>query len=139
MPLLEEEFIAIDEIAQGVDLVAAVRELNDSGVKKPWAWVLASNWEELGEGEIRSSMMFGVNNDRGILAWRQGWEASVPTIGVGTEWTTVYLGGMYDSSAQPGSDVPIEIVYQAVEEYLATRERPTCVEWRRGEIAPRRR
>ncbi|WP_181043655.1 Imm1 family immunity protein [Actinokineospora auranticolor] len=75
-------------------------------------------------------------NDRGILCREQGMEAYVPTIGVGDEWTSAYLAGLHESPAQPGSDVPVEVVYQAVGEYLATRARPTCVEWRREEVMP---
>ena len=46
---------------------------------------------------------------------------------------TYYLAGLHDTHLPPHAEVPIEIAYQALAEYLTTRERPTCVDWQPAE------
>uniref|UniRef100_UPI00047552A7 Imm1 family immunity protein n=2 Tax=Actinokineospora enzanensis TaxID=155975 RepID=UPI00047552A7 len=58
----------------------------------------------------------------------------VPTIGTNSDWVTYHFGGAEETGLPPFSEVPIDTVYQVLTEFIVTRTRPTCVDWR--EAAP---
>ncbi|WP_026422395.1 Imm1 family immunity protein [Actinokineospora inagensis] len=138
-PVLERGWIAVDDLPPEVDLLAAVKQLNEHGVEVLWVWELASRWagEDDPEGEEQQeSLTIGVFNETGVLTWRKGFSLWAPTRGLNTEWEDARLAGFYEVGIPPRSIVPIDVVYTALAEFLSTGSRPTSVEWELGERMP---
>ncbi|MFC6093967.1 Imm1 family immunity protein [Saccharothrix lopnurensis] len=77
------------------------------------------------------AMVFGISDDRGYLRWYGDPEdAQVP---VGTEYRgdyrTYWHGGVIDQECNVGEEVPVEVVFAAVAQFVATGHRPTCLQW----------
>lgn len=119
----------MDEILPGVDLVAEVRALNGGGVEIPWMWSLSEKRMDLTSTE-QSMLTFGVNGEVGILEWQEGDSSFTPVGGANAERLSYWLAGFHESEVERYTEVPVELVYAAVAEYLRTRSRPGCVEWR---------
>jgi len=118
----------VTDLPADVDLVAEVRAFNDAGVEVPWLWGLSAGPKDpLSLDQV--TLMFGVDNDSGTLEWLTGTDTFVPADGTNPEWTTHYLGGMYDTPVPPFATVPTDTVYAAVAEFLRTGSRPACVTW----------
>ncbi|WP_170224017.1 Imm1 family immunity protein [Actinokineospora cianjurensis] len=60
-------------------------------------------------------------------------QSLVPATGTNDDWQIYHLAGLHDMHLPPHAEVPIETAYQALAEYLVTRERPTCVDWQQAE------
>ncbi|MDQ3401778.1 MAG: Imm1 family immunity protein [Actinomycetota bacterium] len=131
-PVLEMPFFAISQIGPDVDLVSEVRALNDSGITVPWVWSLYSVVKESAMHAV-PTLTFGVYNEVGTLKYIDGRENLVPAAGRNDTWSTGYLAGMYDTGIPPYAEVPVEMVYEVLDEFLRTRERPTCIEWKAAE------
>ncbi|WP_285506488.1 Imm1 family immunity protein [Actinokineospora sp. NBRC 105648] len=111
------------------DLVAEVRALNSAGVEIPWMWHLTEEAFD-GRSKTQEILTFGINNSVGILRWNDHSGRYVPALGKNTEWLSYYLAGFHESGVPPYAEVPVEIVYSTLTEFLDTRMKPTRVEWR---------
>lgn len=130
-PVLEMSIQHVSDLPEGVDLVAEMRRLNDAGVEIPWLWGLSAGpTDPLSLDQV--TLMFGVYNDAGTLQWLTGNDTFVPVDGTNPEWSTHYLGGMYDMPVPPFATVPTGTVYAALAEFLRTGTRPTCVTWQQA-------
>ncbi|CRK61211.1 hypothetical protein [Alloactinosynnema sp. L-07] len=127
--VLEMSIQHLNDLPDGIGLVGEVRRLNDAGVEIPWLWGLSAGPEDpMSLDQV--TLMFGVHNGDGALQWLTGHHTFVPVDGVNPEWSTHYLGGMYDTPMPPFSTVPVATVYAALNEFLQTGSRPTCVAWK---------
>ncbi|GAA3024344.1 Imm1 family immunity protein [Actinokineospora globicatena] len=133
LPITGAGFISMDAIPPGVDLVREVRAINDAGVEIPWMWVLTEARVEFTAGEDQPVLTFGVYNEVGAVRWDEGEDEYLPVGGSNSEWVAYWLAGSHESYMQPHTEVPVETALRAVAEFLETRRRPTCVEWRKGE------
>ncbi|MBM7771611.1 hypothetical protein JOD54_001815 [Actinokineospora baliensis] len=127
--LLRHGWLHVDQLPPGFDLVAALREVD---FDIPSLWVIATGSTDFVSGE-HAELGVGVNGDTGVLDWIAGDQRSVPRNGTNADWKSYFLAGLDETSVPPGAEVPVEVAYQALAEFLATRARPTCVEWRVAE------
>ncbi|RLK60075.1 Imm1 family immunity protein [Actinokineospora cianjurensis] len=131
-PITHLGFISMDTIPTGTDLVKEVRALNAAGVEIPWMWVLTEERMDFSD-EAQPALAFGVHNEVGAVQWQIGGETFLPVGGANPEWVAYWLAGFHESYMRPHTEVTVETALSAVAEFLETRRRPTCVEWRRGE------
>ncbi len=129
--ILELPFLHVDEISAEVDLVAELRRLNAEGVDIPWVWTVGAGYRN-SVPPNRVTLKFGVNNTVGALMWTGDSQRLVPANGTNVEWTTYYLAGVHDTSIPPSSEVPINLVFAALTEFLDTHTRPACVKWKQA-------
>ncbi|GLZ38336.1 Imm1 family immunity protein [Actinokineospora sp. NBRC 105648] len=127
-PVTDRAYIDLESLPAGVDLVREVRSLNEAGVEVPWMWVIT---EQAFDIHSKTQVMFvvGVNNAVGVLHWDAARRGDVPKTGTNPEWIGYFLAGSHESPVPPHAEVPIDLVYQALAEFLTTRTRPTCVQW----------
>ncbi|MEV0056949.1 Imm1 family immunity protein [Saccharopolyspora shandongensis] len=104
---------------------AVSRRLREIGIRRPGqAWTF-----QLNPADVRAPRLtVGLNADRGFVLWEHGVEALRSTGGTNTEWADYWRGG-HHFQMDPGSEIPAPFVFAALGEFLATRERPTCIDW----------
>ncbi|MBM7771163.1 hypothetical protein JOD54_001367 [Actinokineospora baliensis] len=124
--------ISVDAVGVGVDLVAELRALNSRGLSVPWMWVVSAERVRFGGGSTSPRLAVGVFNDVGALQWHEGRDTFVPIGGGNPHWRAYWLAGAHESQMRPGTEVPVDTAFLAVEEFLRTLTRPTCVEWEKG-------
>jgi hypothetical protein len=64
-----------------------------------------------------------------LLVWSEPTQSFLPDGGANEEDVDYFTWESHHYPQQPGSEIPIDLVYQAVTEYVATKQRPTCIEW----------
>ncbi|GLY52075.1 Imm1 family immunity protein [Lentzea sp. NBRC 102530] len=79
------------------------------------------------------SLVVGMRSDKGALLWCEQDDAFVPVSDVESAWTDYFTWDSHHFCFPPGGEVPIEVVREAVHEYVRTGKRPACVEWRLDE------
>ncbi|RLK59677.1 Imm1 family immunity protein [Actinokineospora cianjurensis] len=124
--ILRGAFLHVDDLPHGVDLVSELRALNDPAT--PCLWVLSARSHDPHSPD-RVRLKIGTHGDTGALMWIGNNQRLVPATGTNPDWATYYLAGMHDTHLPPHAEVPIETAYQALAEYLVTRERPTTIRW----------
>ncbi|WP_033400451.1 Imm1 family immunity protein, partial [Actinokineospora enzanensis] len=117
--VLHRGFLVLAALPEGCDLVAEVRALYTSHVTIPWSWSITADPLDIGS-ETQPSLLLGVHQDRGALAWEVGWNTWVPTIGTNSDWVTYHFGGAEETGLPPFSEVPIDTVYQVLTEFIVT-------------------
>ncbi|GAA2969401.1 Imm1 family immunity protein [Actinokineospora diospyrosa] len=127
--LLRHAWLHVDQLPAHFDLVAALREVK---FDIPSVWVIATGSTDFTSGE-HAELGVGVNGDIGALDWIAGEQRLVPLVGTNAGWKTYYLAGLDETPVPPHAEVPIEVAYQALAEFLTTRARPTCIEWQEAE------
>ncbi|MGQ0838195.1 Imm1 family immunity protein [Actinokineospora sp.] len=115
-------------IPEDFDLVTQVQELNAEGVEIPWVWVLSATPLDL-LSSVQPTLTFGINNKVGALEWIDGTTRLVPASGTNPEWQIYHLAGMHDTAIPPYAEVPVEVVFEVLAEFLDTQTRPTKIEW----------
>ncbi len=108
--------------------MSTLRDVHAKGVEIPSMWNLAAGPTDP-KSPDQVALNFGLNNNTGALEWNEGDASLVPCTGTNIEWTTYYLAGMHDTPVPPHAEVPTDIVFAALQEFLRTGERPTCLEW----------
>jgi hypothetical protein len=86
---------------------------------------------QLGAGEWAPTLAVGIRGEIGALTWYQGNEGFVPADGSNQEDVDYWMWSGHEAPMPPQSEVPISVVYAALEELVRTHERPTCVDWQR--------
>ena len=74
-------------------------------------------------------LIAGVRGERGVLVWAEPKQTFLPRNGINEEDVDYFTWESHHFPQRPGTEVPIDLVYQAVREYVATEQRPTCLEW----------
>jgi Immunity protein Imm1 len=127
--ILDHAFIAVEQIPDSVDLVAAVRKLNSEELAVPWMWCLDVGGMELTDPNGHS-LGVGVRGEIGALHWATNTGPSlVPAGGRNEEHVMYRMGGLHESYMPPHTEIPVDKVYEALSEFLTTRQLPTCIEW----------
>lgn len=83
----------------------------------------------ISHGDRFPMLAVGLRGEVGALMWDLGTSALVPVEGRNTTDADYFLGNRDHSPFPPGTELPAEQVLAAVDEYVRTRQRPTCVEW----------
>ncbi|GAA3026974.1 Immunity protein Imm1 [Actinokineospora globicatena] len=109
-----------------------MRAFNDEALKVPCVWTVSAGPTDLLSAES-VSLEVGVRGHLGALLWVSYDQRLVPKDGTNSDWQTYHLAGLHDMHLPPHAEVPIEVAYQALAEFLVTRARPTCVEWQEAE------
>jgi Immunity protein Imm1 len=127
--ILLQGSILVQDIPADVDLVAAIRELNEVDPGFPWMWSI--DYDTLGITDPDGiSFGVGVRGEIGALHWATNrGDSLVPLYGLNDEPVHYQLAGLHDSPMPVGSELPIDQVYEALSEFLTTRQLPTCLEW----------
>lgn len=81
----------------------------------------------------------GVRDDLGVLQWfdNDGGSIFLPG-GSNVEDADYFSTFGHHFPMDPGTEVPVEMVFSAVAEFARTGQRPTCVEWQPEEQGPQR-
>ncbi|MGW4486608.1 Imm1 family immunity protein [Amycolatopsis sp. NPDC004368] len=87
-------------------------------------------WIYAGQGPGLPHLVAGLRGDRGTLVWQENGTTHLPADGSGTAAADYFSLQGSHFPQPPGSDVPAELVLQAVEEFAKTRVRPECVAWK---------
>lgn len=73
----------------------------------------------------------GVRDDLGVLQWFDNDEGNIFLPGGSNVEDSDYFSTFgHHFPMDPGTEVPIEMVFSAVAEFARTSQRPACVEWR---------
>ncbi|HEX3784002.1 MAG TPA: Imm1 family immunity protein [Pseudonocardiaceae bacterium] len=83
----------------------------------------------LGIGDAVPVLALGVRDEVGALIWYEGDDRFVPADGLNADYVDYWTLSGHEYPAWPRSEVPIDQVYAAAEEFIRTHRRPTCVEW----------
>ncbi|MGQ0841532.1 Imm1 family immunity protein [Actinokineospora sp.] len=124
--ILDHPYLHVDRIPDGIDLVARVRALNAEGI--PWMWGISAGPQDTFSLD-RVRLNFGVHNDIGAVKWADSTTSLVPAIGTNTAWRTYHPAGIHDTAVPPRAEVPVEIVFDVLAEFLRTRTLPKTIEW----------
>lgn len=84
------------------------------------------------ERENSEALEVGIRGDRGWLEWLYGDQDLIPADGgLNDEWVHYWTClGDDAGGAPPGSELPIDRVYELVAEFVRTATRPTSIQWR---------
>ncbi|MDQ3405859.1 MAG: Imm1 family immunity protein [Actinomycetota bacterium] len=99
--------------------VNAMRENPETGIV--W-WLLA------GDQQPRR-LVAGVRGTRGVLMWTDSTDSYQPESGDNDQYVDYFTWEGHHFALPPGTEVPIEVVYDAVRECVKTLAQPTCVRW----------
>ncbi len=85
----------------------------------------------LGSNDDDPTLAVGVRGEIGALAWYLADDELVPVDGLNEDdadryWT--WFG--HEFPMPPGSELPIDVVYRALAEWISTHRRPECIRWR---------
>lgn len=79
------------------------------------------------------SLAVGMRRDRGALLWCEQDDKFVPVTGTNSGHADYFTWDSHHFCFSPGGEEPIDVVHEAVREYVRTTQRPTCVEWQLDE------
>ncbi|WP_177227040.1 Imm1 family immunity protein [Saccharopolyspora shandongensis] len=112
---------AVDDLS-AMSIIDALHAANSERPGQAWTF-------QLNPADVRAPRLtVGLNADRGFVLWEHGVEALRSAGGTNTEWADYWRGG-HHFQMDPGSEIPAPFVFAALGEFLATRERPTCIGW----------
>ncbi|HEX4220787.1 MAG TPA: Imm1 family immunity protein [Pseudonocardiaceae bacterium] len=72
----------------------------------------------------------GIRGEVGALVWYAKPGMFVPVNGTNRDYADYWTWFGHEAPMRPGSEVPIDQVYAALDELIRTQQRPTCVQWR---------
>lgn len=90
-------------------------------------------WEfRVGEWEPGvETLQVGVRGEWGSMEWSRGDEVLIPADGVNDDWEKYWSWlGFELWAAAPGTEFPIDRIYDLVAEFVRTAQRPTSITWR---------
>lgn len=136
--LLGREYLDITEYRDVDQVVALLREANSHYTR-----IVA---EQQGDGglvwnfragpvvEGGKILRIGVRGDRGSVEWFHGQEDLIPADGgLNDDWVDYWSWHGHESGAPPGSELPIDQVYQLLAEFVRTADRPNSIAWQQPE------
>ncbi|SFO81670.1 Immunity protein Imm1 [Amycolatopsis arida] len=115
----------ITKIREANDLLAMMKAVNEER-EKPDAGVV---WWLYAGADAVCALIAGVRGERGALLWSEPTKSFIPEAGINDKHVDYFTWESHHHPQRPGSEVPIDLMYRAVTEYVATQERPTCVNW----------
>lgn len=87
-------------------------------------------WWLYSSDDSEHELIVGVRDDRGCITWSEPTRSLVPHYGLNAEPVEYFTLDGHLYVQEPGSEVPVDVMWEAVREYIKTGERPTCLEWR---------
>jgi hypothetical protein len=132
--ILDAAFLHVDQIPADVDLVAEIQTKNAQGLEVPWVWEVSVGSDDPHDPQ-GAALAIGVFNEHGALNWVTNSANLVPSNGQNTDWVRYHLAGIHDTYLPPAAEVPIDVVYQVLAEFISTRALPTCVIWQEAQTS----
>lgn len=124
-PALDEGHVMV---TPGTDVDEVLRELDEQERPRVWSLFLSADQTDPRLQDPRPPMLLaGLDQTDGCLLWSDTTGHYIPAHGDSTD--REFVRGTVASPVPKGSVVPIEDVYRAVREVVATRQRPSCVQW----------
>jgi hypothetical protein len=114
------------------DLADQVRTVLDRHPELPSCWAIGNGRFDAKYGHPMSNLQFGITaaENTGVLSWYDDDDRRYrPAAGINAEEVEYRMAGVHTTYFEIGMVVPADVVYAAVEEYLRTHERPTCLDW----------
>jgi Immunity protein Imm1 len=112
------------------DLVDLLRPpLMDSGEPFPTVWWITSQDDDT----THPIMVLGLRGEMGFLNWYD--DPDIIQVPLGTEYREgpeqdYFRAGVHHAAVlSPGEEIPAAYVYEAAAQFVATGQRPTCVQW----------
>lgn len=119
--------IALSDVVDVDGLVDELVELDRRGDGSEAGFV----WSFGPRGEFDDiGLTVGVRGEIGAITWYDDEHAYVPESGLNTAHVDYFTWHGHHFPQDPGAEVPVEVAFTALREYIATGERPTCVNWR---------
>jgi hypothetical protein len=126
-PVLDgRDHLDITDLREAGPILAALREVNDEpAAAGGFVWFFP-----LGSSDADPTLAVGVRGEIGALTWYVADRTLVPVGGLNEDDADCYWTWFgHEFPMQPRSEVPIDMAYQALAEWISTHERPTCVDW----------
>lgn len=120
--LLTDGGIDVRDLPDGFDVIGTLRQANAQRPKQAWTFYLDV------EDRRAPTLSVGIDGTRGVLTWWDGSTSWRPAHGANTEPVDYWRAG-HHSQVRAGHEIPADDVLSALREFLATRNRPACVEW----------
>lgn len=125
--ILPSDVTSVEDLIAEMDAANERQSPHDSGVF--WFFETAVSREI----EFTLGFCIGVRGRLGALLWDDGERGLIPENGVNPGKIDYFTGGYGHHMMMPvGAEVPIEVAYAALREFIATGQRPTCVNWRQA-------
>lgn len=123
--LLEEGGVEVSAVDDRAVVVEALQRADREQPKQAWTFFL-----DISERRA-TKLSVGLGGDRGVLTYWDGRTSYRPANGSSTEPVDYWRGGHH---AQPAeyNEISAEHALEDLEEFLASRRQPTCVEWIAG-------
>lgn len=127
--LLRAPDIDVRELPSNCDLVDALRQVSrDVNRRTPWSWTLSYLREDLPWFQ-QPALLVGIRDAAtGALAWEDQ-PPLIPCGGSNPEPVDYWLAGIHHTPMSPHTEVPTHVVLHAIDEFIRTGQRPTCVNW----------
>ncbi|WP_338597411.1 Imm1 family immunity protein [Saccharopolyspora sp. SCSIO 74807] len=120
--LLEEGGVEVSAIDDRAAIVEALQRANRDQPKQAWTFFVNIS-------ERRApKLSVGLDGDRGVLTYWDGRTSYRPANGSNTEPVDYWRGGHHAQLAEY-KEISADQVLSALDEFLASRRQPTCVEW----------
>jgi hypothetical protein len=135
-----ENMAGLATLRQVPDLVDLLRPpLMDNGEPFPTVWRITSQDDD----STHPIMAVGLRGEMGFLHWYDDPEIYQVPLGTeyrdGPEQDYFYAGVHHGPALGPGEEIPAAYVYEAAAQFVATGQRPTCIEWMDEADVPNRR
>jgi hypothetical protein len=125
--LMGREQLDVSSYRDPAPVLALLREANQDRVDRHvggCVWLF-----QLGDESTDPCLAVGVRGNVGALVWYARPGRFVPGNGMNGEYIDYWTWTGHESPMRPGAEVPIDQVYEAVDELIRTHQRPTCVAW----------
>lgn len=132
LPYTEGQLIYLTEITDMDRLIAHLTERVQQAPGAPEKGGFVWFFQQSADEDI-PSLAVGIRDHRGALAWYDEENEFVPINGTNSTHADYFTWDAHHFSFPPSCEVPIELVHEAVREYVRTGARPACVEWRLDE------
>lgn len=125
--LMGSDHLDITVYSDPTELLARLREANDYRADTPDDGFV---WEfRLGPSDDDPALLLGIRGEIGALVWYGKQDKFVPAGGLNTDYANYWTWFGHEAPMRPGSEVPIEQVYAALDELIRTHQRPACIDW----------
>lgn len=121
--LLTEGGADLRTLAPDTDLIGLLRAANVDQAQQAWTFYLDPS------NRRAPSLTVGLNGRVGFVRWWNGEVTVRPSMAKLTGTYVDYWSAGHHFQCDAGEEVPAEYVFAAVAEFVATRQRPTCMGW----------
>lgn len=128
--LLDLTGFRVEDVPDAVEFVAQLRDLAEQDRDAAYFWVIAAGPTDV-RHENHVELEFGVSDQRGVgaLTFGQHDGQYVPAHGTNDKEADYQLAGLHPSYLPAKAEVPLDDMLAALDQFIRTHQRPTCVEW----------